>query len=245
MAPDIAGVGRGLQIRTQSGQAQVAIVEHERLARHQEKPSAGHRHHGVPHQPDGRAGQLQLGEALPPAQPVNAGRLHQFVRNILGGRVHAEGHVPHLAGEDQQDGAELHAELPRGKQRHHGHHHGRQKTQHRDGLQGVEQRNQDALGAGVVRGELAIGDGKDQADEVGGEDPRHREERVLGQHAGVQLDVRLRVDRRGPVVAQRDQAVEQRQPANDDGQVAQQRPRRGGRKFAVPVRPLPSCQGPS
>ena len=59
-------------------------------------------------------------------------------------------------GEDQQNRAQLHAELPRGKQRHHGHHHRRQKAQHRNGLQGIEQGNQNALGPGVVRGELAV-----------------------------------------------------------------------------------------
>ncbi len=42
MAPVFPGVGGGLQIRTEARQAEVAISEHEHLARHQEEPAAGH-----------------------------------------------------------------------------------------------------------------------------------------------------------------------------------------------------------
>ena len=107
----VARIGRGLQIRAQAGQAKVAIPQHEHLARHQKEPAARHRHHGVPDQPDGGVGQLQLHELLPPAQAVHPRSLQHFARNILDGRVHAEGHVPHLPGEDQQDRPELHAQL--------------------------------------------------------------------------------------------------------------------------------------
>ena len=64
----VSGIGRGLQIRSKAGKAKVAVAQHEHLASHQEEPAAGHRHHGIPDQPDGRVGQLQLHEALPPTE---------------------------------------------------------------------------------------------------------------------------------------------------------------------------------
>ena len=142
----VPGIGRGLQVGAQPGKAKVAIAQHEHFAGHQEEPSAGHRHHGIPDQSDGRVGQFQLPEALPPAQAVDLRRFQHFARNVLQRGVEAEGHVPDLAGEDQQNGPELHAQLPGGEQRHHGHHHAGQKTQDGNGLQRVQQRNQEALG---------------------------------------------------------------------------------------------------
>ena len=147
--PRIARIGRGLQVRAQAGKPQVAVVEHEHLARHQEEPASRHRHHGVPHQADGAVWQFELHQALPPGKPVDLARLQHLARNALHGGVHAEGHVPDLPGEDQQDRAHLHAQLAGGKQRRHGHHHARQKAEHGDGLQRVEQRDHHPLGLAV------------------------------------------------------------------------------------------------
>ena len=111
----IAVAGRGLQVGTESGQAEVAIAEHEHLARHEKEPAAGDRDHGVPDQADGGEGQLQLPEALPCGEAVNLRGFAQLARNAADGGVEAEGHVPHLAGEDEQDGAHLHTKLARGQ----------------------------------------------------------------------------------------------------------------------------------
>src|SRR2546421_7910344 len=45
--------------------------------------------------------------------------------------VKAEGDVPDLPSEDQQDRTQLDTQLPPGEQRHHGQHHARQEAQHR------------------------------------------------------------------------------------------------------------------
>ena len=81
--------------------------------------------------------------------------------------VEAEGEIPHLAGEDEQDDAHLDAELMAGNERHHGQHHRRQKTEHGNGLQDVEDGDHPRLDARVVGGDVAVGDGEGQAEHVG------------------------------------------------------------------------------
>ena len=80
--------------------------------------------------------------------------------------IEAERHVPHLAGEDQHDRTQLHAQLPGGEQRHHGQHHAGQEAQHRDGLQNIQHGDHHRLHALVVSGDVAVGDGEDQAQHV-------------------------------------------------------------------------------
>ena len=71
----VAGVGGGLEVGAEAGQAEVARAEVEHLAGHQEEPSAGDRHDGVPDEADGGVGQLQLDEALQAREAVDAGGL--------------------------------------------------------------------------------------------------------------------------------------------------------------------------
>jgi hypothetical protein len=169
-----------------------------------------------------RIGQLQLHELLPPAQAIYFGSLQQLARDGFNGGIDAESHVPDLAGEDQQDGAQLEAELPGGKQGHHGDHHAGKKTENGDGLQGIEQGDQDALGAGIVRGHVAVDKGHEQAEEVGDGHARERKKRVLGQGAGLEVNLGLGIDRSRPVLGQRQEGIKQRHRGEDDGQVAQQ-----------------------
>src|SRR3984957_16549796 len=96
----VAGAGRGLQVGAEAGQAKIARTEHEHFAHHQGEPSSGHRHHRVPDQADGGEGQLHLDEALPPTETVNFRGLAHLVGNAFERSVEAEGHVPHLPGED-------------------------------------------------------------------------------------------------------------------------------------------------
>jgi hypothetical protein len=145
-----------LQIRTEAGQAEIVGAEHEHLAGHQEEPAAGHRHHGVPHQADGGEGQLELREALIPVEAVDFGGFAHVAGNALQRRIEAEGHVPHLSGEDEQDGSHLDTDLVMRKQRDHGQHHAGQKAEHGNRLQDVEQRNHDALGTHVIGGDVAV-----------------------------------------------------------------------------------------
>ncbi len=152
----IARAGCGLQIGSQAGQPEITLSQHEHFTHHQREPPSGHRHHRVPHQADGRRRQLQLSEALPRTEAVDRCSLAHLVWNSLQRRVETEGHIPHLAGEDQKDGTHLQAKLPAGKKRHHRQHHGRKKAEHRNRLQHIEQWNHEAFGARVIRRHVAV-----------------------------------------------------------------------------------------
>ncbi len=162
----IAGIGGGLQVGSQAGKPQVALAQDEHLTRHQEKPSTGDAHHGIPDEPDCGIGKLQLGEALPPAEAVDQRRFVHLARDALHAGVDAEGHIPDLPGENQQDRAELHAHLARREQRHHGDHHTGQKAEHGDGLEGIQHGDEDPLRPAVMRGNPSVDERHDETDEV-------------------------------------------------------------------------------
>ena len=186
----VARAGRSLQIGAQSGQTKIALSQHEHFTHHKREPSPRHRHHRVPHQTDGRRRQLHLRKALPPAKTVDRCGFPHLVRNALQRAVKAESHVPYLAGEDEKDGPHLHAELPAGKKRHHGQHHGGKKAEHRDGLQHVQQRNHKAFGARVIGRHIAVHQRETQAQAVSDGDAQQRIPRIGRQrpHAARNLD---------------------------------------------------------
>ena len=178
----IAGTRRGLQVRAQPGQAEVAVPQDEHLAGHQKKPSAGHGNHRIPDQANRRIRQLQLPEPLPGGKTKHPRRLPQFPRQALQRGIETERHVPHLPGKDQQDSAQLNAQLAPGNQRDHGQHHRRQKAQHRDRLQNIERRDHERFGPRSVRGDVAVSHGERQAQQVRHRDAHNRIERVQRQH---------------------------------------------------------------
>ena len=224
-APDdgarIARVGRGLKVRAQPGKPQVAIPQHEHLARHQEKPGARHRHNGIPNQSDGRVGKFHLPQPLPPAQAVNLRGFVHLAGNALQGRVETEGHVPDLPRHDQHDGPHLRSQLAVRKQSDHGQHDGGKKAEDGNGLQDIQQRNHESFRFGVVRGHIAVHQGETQAEKIRDGNSRHREEGILGQGAGGKLNDCLGIDGTGSVTRKGEQAVEERQPREQDGQVSQ------------------------
>lgn len=226
----IARVGSSLQVRTKTGQPKVAVAQHEHLACHQEKPAAGHRHHRVPDQSDGRIRQLQLDELLPPAQAIHARHLQQLAGDALDRGIDAERHVPDLPREDQQDRPELHPQLPGREQSHHRHHHGRQEAQHGDGLQRVQKRNHHPFCLGIVGGGIRVDHRDGQADRVGDHDARHREQSVFRQCGRAEINIGLRIHRPGPVPRQGEKPPEQRQAGAEDGQIFPERWNGGGER---------------
>ena len=124
----VAGICGGLKIGTQARQPKIAVSQHEHFAGHQEKPSAGHGHHRIPNESDSGVGQFHLHKTLPPAPAIDFSNFAHLARYGFQGGIKAEGHVPDLAGKNQKDGAELDAELARGKKGHHGQHNAGQKT---------------------------------------------------------------------------------------------------------------------
>src|ERR1035441_818516 len=107
----VARTRRGLQVRAQPGQAEVARAQHEHLAGHEKEPAARNRHHRIPYQANGSIRKLELRESLIPAEAVNLGGFAHVARNALQRRIEAEGHVPYLPGENQQDRPHFDADL--------------------------------------------------------------------------------------------------------------------------------------
>ncbi len=184
----VARIGGGLEIRAKAGKAEVARAEVKHLARHQKEPRARDRHDRVPDKPDGGVGQLQLKQPLHARKTVDAGRFHQLLGDALERRVEAERHVPHRAREDQDDRSHLNPKLAGRKERDHGEHDGRQKAQHGDRLQDVENRNHHLFGAPVVRRDVAVGDCEEQAEQVGETDAHDGVEGVVRQRTRTQRD---------------------------------------------------------
>ncbi len=107
----------------------------------------------------------------------------KFAGNGLERRVEAEGHVPDLSGEDEDDGTEFQAKLAGGKQGDHGEHDAGQKAEHRDGLEDVQNGDHEGFGALVVGGDVAVGEGESQAEHVSHRHAHQRVEGVNGQGA--------------------------------------------------------------
>src|SRR5229473_4417489 len=118
-----------LKKRAKAGEAKVAIAEDEHFAGHEKKPAAGDGHHGIPDEADGGKGKVELGEALPAAETVDDRDFFELARDGLQRRVETESDVPDLAREDEQDGAELDAELAVRKDRDHGEHDSRHQAE--------------------------------------------------------------------------------------------------------------------
>src|SRR3979490_2125320 len=150
--------------RAKAGEAKVAIAEDEHLAGHEKKPAAGDGHHRIPDEADGGKGKIELGEALPAAETVDDRDFFELARDGLQRRVETESDVPDLAREDEQDGAELDAELAVRKDRDHGEHDSRQEAEHGDGLENIQQRNHDDFGAPGAGGDVTVGESKNQAE---------------------------------------------------------------------------------
>ncbi len=167
----VSGTGGGLEGRSQAGQAEIARTQHEHFAGHQKKPATGDRHHGVPDQADGGIRQFHLNEALPPAEAIDLCRFAHLVRNALERSVKAEGHVPHLAGKDEQDCPRFDPQLPAGKQGHHGQHDARKEAEYGNGLQNVEQRDHEPLSPWVVRRDVAVDEREGKAQHIGDRNP--------------------------------------------------------------------------
>ena len=158
----VAGAGCRLQERSQAGETKVARAEDEHLTGHEEKPAAGDRNHGIPDKSDGGVRQFELQETLQRGKLVDGCRLGEFARDRLNRRVEGEGHVPHLASKDQDDGTHLDADLARGEKCHHGEHDAREEAEDGDGLQYVEGGDHEGFYPRAVSGGVAVGDCKNE-----------------------------------------------------------------------------------
>ena len=163
-------------------------------------------------------------EALPRGEAVDLRGLAQLARNAADGGVEAEGHVPDLAGEDEQDGAHLDAELTRRQERDHHQHDARQKAEHRNRLQDVQHGDHERFDARMICGVVAIADGEDEAEQIGNADADERVEGVERQGARGLRDLGRGHGMTEPVAAEQDDAIEGREAERGDSQVQHDRP---------------------
>ncbi len=113
--------------------------------------------------------------------------LVELIRNAAQRVNEAEGHVPRLAGEDEEDGGELGAGDPaRGEPQEEHDEDGEAEDRHR--LQDVEQRDEDDRGAAALGGKGAVGEGEDERGQHGHEHPQRGSRRVAREIAGIQGD---------------------------------------------------------
>src|ERR1022692_688773 len=98
----ICGGGR-LQIAAQPRETKVSFAEDKHLAGDQEEPASGNRDNRIPNEPDSRKRHFKLPESLPGGVTIDARSLEHLSGNALERGVEAEGHVPHLASEDEED----------------------------------------------------------------------------------------------------------------------------------------------
>jgi hypothetical protein len=229
----IAAAGGGLQKRAEAGQAEVLVAENKHFARHEEEPTTGHRHHGIPDQADRRERKIEFEETLPGAEAVDDGGFAQVARNGFQGRIETESDVPDLAGEDKDDGAELDPKLAAGKNSYHRQHDRGKKTQNRNGLQNVQKRDQDHLRTFRFCRGVAVDEGKNEAQAVGNENPDERIERIQRQAARILGDFGFDLDRSEPGTSDGIQAEDGGKNRHEHGDVDQESPgptRAGGPK---------------
>ena len=180
---EVAGGGGGLEVAAEAGELEVAVAHGEHFAGDEGEPSAGDGDDGVPDEADGGVGHFELPEALPGGVAVDAGGFEHLFGDGFEGGVEAEGEVPDLAGEDEEDDAEFDAELVAGDEGDHGEDDGREEAEDGDGLEDVEGGDHPGFDAGIVGGDVSVGDGEGEAEQVGDADADDGVEGVDGQGA--------------------------------------------------------------
>ena len=117
-----------------------------------------------------------------------------------------------------------------GKQRHHGQHDTRKKTEHRDRLKDVEQRNHDALSPGVIGGDVSVNQGEGEREDVSNRDAQQGIGRVDRKHRRTARDFDVRIEWAKPGSRQNDDHVEERQTAGKDEKVGDEGPGLSGQQ---------------
>ncbi len=177
-------------VGAQPRQLDVAVHHADGLALRDEEPAAAEGHHGVPDQAVRRGGKFDRAKALPAREAIGRGRFLHVGRNGDHGVVEAEGHVPHLPGEDREDGRAFDAQQAAWKQRHEARDGGGQEAQYRDRLQHVEGGQDDGARDAVLRREIADAHREEQRERESDPHAQQRASGVVGDAGGGQVQRR-------------------------------------------------------
>ena len=223
----VSGVGGGLEVAAEAGELEAFVAHGEHFAGDEGEPAAGDGDDGVPDEADGGVGHFQLPETLPGGVAVDAGCLEHLFGDGFKGGVEAEGEVPDLAGEDEEDDAEFNAELVAGDKGDHGEDDWREEAEDRDGLEDVEGGDHPGLDAGVVGGDVSVGDGEGKREDVGDADADDGVEGVDGQGADGVGDGDDGDGGAHPIGAEVDDGEEEGEAAGGDADVDDEGPTAG------------------
>lgn len=175
-------LGGGAAEAAQARQQQAATDD---LGRAQEVPAVGPGHHAVVDQLGDGGRQVQPHVLEPVADTV---RLQGFAQELGDGGdrlVDAEGHVPGLAGEDQEDRGQLDARRPAVEEGDEEVHRGREEAQNGHRLQDVQDGQEQPLQAPGEAGGGAVDQSEGQRQQAGRQHPQERAEGVIRQHSRV------------------------------------------------------------
>jgi hypothetical protein len=151
-----------------------SLVQHrDGFALRDEEPAAAKAHHRVPHQADRRRRELDLGEPLPAIELVDRRRFLQLRGDGDERVVEAERHVPRLRGKDGEDARALDPEQAPWKKRQEPGHCDGEKSQHRNRLENVQQRQHDFAGANALGGDISVNERKQECERKGNEHSHH------------------------------------------------------------------------
>lgn len=220
----VFGGGGSLKIAAETWKAEISGAEDKHFASDKEEPAAGNRNHAVPDKADGSGGELKLQKALPAGVAVNGRGFDEFVGKAFERGVEGEGHIPDLAGEDEDDGTELQTDLTRGEEGDHGKHDAGQEAENGDGLKDVERGDHDGFEAAAVSGDVAVSNGEDEAEEIGEAHAHEGVEGVAGKGAGRHGEADFRLGLADPEVGDLDDAVEAGEADEGDEDVEDEGP---------------------
>ena len=180
--PGVARIGRRLQVGAQTRELEGAAAQRELLGGHQEEPAARPAHHAIPDQADHRGRHLQDEKAPPGAHARDGRDLLQIGGERACRVVVAEGHVPGLAGKNEDDAGEFQADIRVRKQCDQREGDRGQEREDGNALQDIQQRDHDALRPAVVGSNMPVDQGKHQREQVGQQHTQQRVPGIGGQH---------------------------------------------------------------
>ena len=195
-------------VRADSGQRHRGVADGDRFRGHHEKPATRHRHHRVPDQARHRERHIEPPEPLPAAEMKAQRGFIEVFRHVAHRLVHAERHVPGLAGEDREHAGEFGPEHAAGKQVHEKNDGEGQKAEDRHRLQDIQKRDQHHLGAPALGREGRVDEGEDDRADDRQQHPHggaQRIERKVGRIERHRGDVERRQRCRGLSAAIDDQ----------------------------------------
>jgi len=145
------------------------------------KPASRHRHHRIPDQARHRKRYLNPPEALPRGKAKSAARFVEVIWNGAQRLEKTERHIPGLAGEDCKNRCKFGSQRPVRRQANEEHHGEGKISKHRDGLENIEEWDEQHFCAAALGSQRAVGECEDERCRERQQHPQGRPQRVVRQ----------------------------------------------------------------